>query len=168
MQASAWIGLLRRIPPEQHDSLVLMTSMGMEISLQVVIRTDEDFLVIRGRLAGTTDTGRVFFVPYDQINYLGYHKEVSEAKIRALFGEEVPAEEQARTEAPSAATDSQGAKTNEAAPETKPPPATEAPQIPEQPKSGVRILIPRKSGLLERLRARASQTSGGPRSGPNP
>src|SRR5438128_4617816 len=93
MQNSAWIVLLRRIPPDQHNSLAIVTSVGIEINIQNLVRIEDDHVVIRGRLAGTTDTGRAFFVPYNQINYLGIVREVKEPQLRALYGEAPPAQE---------------------------------------------------------------------------
>src|SRR5206468_1157898 len=85
MQAAAWVALLRRIPPEQHDVLVIVTTAGAEISIQTLFRTDAEFLVIRGRMAGTTDNGRTLIIPYDQINYLAFAKPVAETVLRSLF-----------------------------------------------------------------------------------
>src|SRR5262245_58990547 len=87
MHSAPWIALLRRIPPALHDSLAVMTTVGTEITIQAFVRVEEEYLVIRGRLAGTTDTGRVFFVPFDQINYLGFTREVKEPEILALYDE---------------------------------------------------------------------------------
>src|SRR5713226_6046189 len=87
MQNSAWIALLRRIPSDQHNTLALVTTIGIEINIQNLVRIEDDHVVIRGRLAGTTETGRAFFVPYDQINYVGIVREMKEPQIRALYGE---------------------------------------------------------------------------------
>src|SRR5262249_32336987 len=86
MQGQAWISLLRRIPPEQQDTLVLVTTVGIELSIKNILRLEDDYVAIRGRLAGTTDAGRVFFVPYDQINYVGFLNEMKEAQFHVLFG----------------------------------------------------------------------------------
>ncbi len=158
MQSSAWIVLLRRIPPEQHDTLAIVTTIGIEINVQGILRTEEEHVVIRGRLAGTTDTGRVFFVPYNQINYLGFQKEVKEAQIRALYGESPPAEPaepktEVLTTGPALAEPAATDATADSAPPPPPPPEPNPP--PEPPKPATQLKIPRKSGLLERLRARA-------------
>jgi hypothetical protein len=153
MQNPAWIALLRRIPVAQQNTLVIVTTVGTEITVQSVLRLEDDYLVIRGRLSGTTDTGRVFFIPYDQMNYLGFQKEVKEAEIRALYGEPEPVATVApKTETPD-----------------EPPPeeATVAPTIPEpsppQPvPAEARLSIPRKSGILARLRARRDGANGVP------
>src|SRR5262249_53533130 len=57
MQSRTWISLLNRIPQELQDFLVLVTSIGTEISIQSILRIEEEYIVLRGRLAGTTDTG---------------------------------------------------------------------------------------------------------------
>ena len=85
MQNRAWIKLLQRIPPDRHDGLVLMATTGVEISIQTILRQEEDYLVLRGRMAGTTDSGRVFFIPYDQITYLGIVRELKEAEVNAML-----------------------------------------------------------------------------------
>ncbi len=156
MQNSAWIALLRRIPSDQHNTLALVTTIGIEINIQNLVRIEDDYVVIRGRLAGTTETGRAFFVPYDQINYVGILREIKEPQIRALYGEAPPAEEvEQKTDA--ASTESAGAQptATEATPVLASPPEPEATPPAEPLKPAPQLKIPRKSGVLERLRARA-------------
>ena len=64
MQAELWKALLRRVPPEQIDNLMLMTAQGTEINVQALLRMEEHWMVLRGRLAGSNDGGRVFCLPY--------------------------------------------------------------------------------------------------------
>lgn len=92
MQSSAWKPLLRRIPAHQYHQLMLITTTGIEIAIQGIYRIEDDFMVIRGRQAGTMDAGRTLFVPFDQINFLGFQVSLPEAEVQALFGEpSVPA-----------------------------------------------------------------------------
>ena len=51
------------------------------------MRTELTFVVFRGRVCGNTDEGRVFFLPYRQIDFLQINRAVKEAEIRQLFGE---------------------------------------------------------------------------------
>jgi hypothetical protein len=157
MQSSAWIALLRRIPPDQQDTLAIMTTVGIEINLQAILRLEGDYVVIRGRLAGTTDTGRVFFVPFGQINYLGFTREVREPQIRALYGEAPAAAEMAEPKLEVAnRAPSPPEPAEREAPAPAPPPRAPEPSLPsEPPQPPGSLKIPRKSGLLERLRARA-------------
>jgi hypothetical protein len=87
MHSGAWITLLKRIPLAHHNILTVRTSGGTEVNIQSILRLDTEFAVIRGRLAATTETGRVYFIPYDQIDYVGYLKEVKVEQIRDMFGE---------------------------------------------------------------------------------
>jgi hypothetical protein len=150
MQACAWSALLQRVPQELHDNLMLLTTIGVEISIQNIVSMEEEYLVIRGRLAGTTDMGRVFMVPYDQINYVGFQKEMNEAQLRALFGDKcLPFVQQPAAQANGdqqgelAPSDSAGSEAGVAS--GSPDASTEGPRLP----------IPPKAALLERLRARS-------------
>ena len=148
MQNSAWITLLKRIPPEYHGRLMMVTTSGNEINLQTVYRMEEDFLVIRGRLAGTTEAGNLLFVPYDQINNVGFREEIKEAQINAMFAD----------------SGSPAAVVPQPAPEPpKPHPAEPVPVTPSAPPPTVSATptpttSPGKAALLERLR----RSRGGP------
>jgi hypothetical protein len=161
MQPRAWLGLLRRLPPEQHDNLSIVTSVGTEISIQNILRMEDDYLVLRGRMAGTTDTGRIFFVPYDQINYLGSLKELPEVDVLSWFGAGgVPAPAAAAAESVPEASSGSANGTQPAAL----PAENEKPPGPARPQSG-RISIPNKQAILDRLRARSQVGTSKP---PNP
>src|SRR5262245_35637433 len=152
MQSATWVELFRRVPPALHDNLVLMTVSGQELCMQDLVRLEEDYVVLRGRPGGTTDAGRVFFVPYAQINCLGFLKPVGDADLAAMFGGPVP------PPAPPAEAPKPGEA--EAPPETPapaPPPPEPAPARPPKPS------LESKSVLLQRVRARlAAQAKGSP------
>ncbi len=86
MHDSAWMKLLRHIPASEHSKLMLVTTCGTEITIQCVLRIDPECLALRGRLAGSTDAGRVFFVPYANIDYFGFQQPVKEAEFHEMFG----------------------------------------------------------------------------------
>src|SRR5205085_2679930 len=81
MQGPGWVSVLRRIPPQHHDNLVVVTATGMEIMIRAIVRLEEEFVILRGRMAGSTDAGRVLVLPFDQINYLGFNKTMTEVDI---------------------------------------------------------------------------------------
>jgi hypothetical protein len=147
-----WDALLRRIPPDQQNSLAMVTSIGIEINVQDILRIEADHVVIRGRQAGTIATGRVFFIPYPQISFLLFQKEMKEPQIRFLYGDPAAAENGLETSIPDPAATAMEAP--ETKPEPAPPPPEEVKQPVEPPRPG-QLKIPRKSGLIERLRARA-------------
>src|SRR4051812_37494872 len=87
MQGAAWIALFRRIPAEQHDSLLLMTATGNEIVLQRLLRLERDFLVGIGRLSGSTEHGKMLVIPYDKLTYVGFNKRLTEPEIEKMLGQ---------------------------------------------------------------------------------
>jgi hypothetical protein len=167
MQSGGWIALLRLVPPAQQGNLVLTTTCGSEIAIQGVVRTEPDYMVVRGRLTGTTEGGGFFFLPYDQIHFMGFLKPLKEADIRAMFGEKAFQEisrQETHDEAPAPADA-----------EPVPPPEVPAPAAPAPPpaKTGDSAVPPRPAGLaspelrpgttnkaalLERLRSRRSDS----------
>ena len=161
MRSSSWLDIIARIPRDLHGSLVMVTTIGQEFSLQAVVRLEQEYVVIRGRSAGTTDTGRVFFLPYDQINYVGFANEMKEEQVHAFYGDS-PASAAAALVQPQALA--------EAAKPTPPPvdpsPAPSAATEPgglgptAKPKSSGRLAIPSRKALLDRLRLRNRSGSG--------
>src|SRR5262245_4262968 len=95
MKNEEWIALFQRIPPAQHSTLVLVCQTGNELALETVFRTEPTYLVMRGRIAGTPDEGRLFFIPYSQLTYLRIERVVAENEVPGILGEAAlePAEE---------------------------------------------------------------------------
>lgn len=85
MQNSSWVALLRHIPAEQHNQYTLTTSAGIEISVQALLRIEQELVVIKGRLSGSQDAGRIFFIPYDHIDYFGTTQPVKDVDFNEVF-----------------------------------------------------------------------------------
>ena len=139
MHDAAWVKLLRHIPASEQSSLVVVTTSGREIAIQCLLRIDPECVALRGRLAGSTDAGRVFFVPYSQIDYFGLQQALKEAEFHELFG---------KLESLSA----------------EPPPAGPEPTEPISP-APAQLTPPRtpvaiKSVVLEKFRARSNTNHG--------
>ncbi len=160
MQGPSWISLFEQIPAKYHDGLALTMSTGAEIMMQSVLRLESDFAILRGRMAGSTDAGRVILLPYDQIVNVAFIKPVLEPEVQAIFGKllelpatgpETPSSDANHVDAgtASAADDSQ----NENAPMqtimNRPAPAAAVSKSQAQ--------APSKSILLVRLRARLAE-----------
>ncbi|HMF14248.1 MAG TPA: hypothetical protein VKE94_18155 [Gemmataceae bacterium] len=159
MQNSAWIGLLRMMPPALHDNLLLVTRIGQEFTVQNIFRTEDDFVVIRGRMAGTTEAGRVFLIPYAEIHYVGFQKAMKEKDIAAIFSgqftgthssdERIGAVAEQKPESPPPTPSEPAAATAPAAePELAPPV-----EVDIKPKPAAKGL------LLERVRARLAASA---------
>jgi hypothetical protein len=86
MHGPAWQTLLKHIPEDRQNKLMLTTTAGVEIAIQVLLRIDHECVAIRGRLAGSQDAGRVFFVPYDRIEMIGFSVEMKESEFADIFG----------------------------------------------------------------------------------
>jgi hypothetical protein len=161
MQAAVWMELLARIPERQRNQLVVMTTARVEITVQELVRMDEEYVVIRGRLAGSSDTGRLFFVPFDQIAYVSIQKAVSDQEITEIFGTAPPA-----LAVPAAAVDQ---PPSEPAAEEPPPPEPEPEPEPVPEAEGLRgvahltpTVMPNRTELLERIRQRSKAGKGEP------
>src|SRR5882724_6134840 len=91
MQNAEWISLFRQLPKELHSQLVLVAQNRTDISVDSIFRLEPTYMVIRGRLGGTTETGLLFLFPYDQISSVFVNREVKEDEAEALFQNMVPA-----------------------------------------------------------------------------
>src|SRR6516164_9173541 len=85
MQANTWLAVFKRMPQSQHDNLSLVTNIGNEIAIQQIVRLERDFMVVRGRMTGTMDTGVIIVVPYDQISYMNFVKKMPVDQANELF-----------------------------------------------------------------------------------
>src|SRR5438046_2984524 len=86
MRGCVWTTLLRRIPAEHHNILMLVTSGGIEIALQNVLYLDEEVLAVKGRLSGSQDMGRLYFIPLENIDYFGFNRLIKDEEFHAMFG----------------------------------------------------------------------------------
>jgi hypothetical protein len=172
MQANAWVSLLKHIPPQEHTKLVLVTSSGSEICIQAMLRIDQEFMAIKGRLSGSQEQGRVFFLPYAHIDYLGYMYSVKDEDYNAIYG----TLETAGIQTPAVPAPPLVAQTNDPPP---PVPSSPAQTVEETVPAGSRTSVPTvssaapeintsktvltiKSAALERFRARNSGNGSSP------
>jgi hypothetical protein len=116
------------------------------LTLDQVIRAEADYLVFRGREGGTTDEGRAFFVPYEEISYIKLDRVVRINQIRRMYGETVALDSEERFE-----KEQQG----ESAPAEVV--STPAPTAPPLDPAAIA-----KQNLLERIRA-ARTSAGNPK-----
>jgi hypothetical protein len=151
---------------------------GIEIALQAVLRLERDFIVVRGRTTGSTDTGRVLIIPFDQINYLAFNRSMTEPEVQALLGPPgslstgaeapppasgesapVPLDMEAVNAQLAAVSAEARQATQSAADTSTAPPETEAPATAATPTAPKPAPVS-KSILLARLRARLKENSG--------
>lgn len=145
MHTSGWIELLRLVPPEMHDGLVILMQNALEFNIQQILRLEEQFMVCRGRMVGSTDSGLVLLLPYDQMTCVAHTKSVREEYINSWFGGREPFYD-INAGAPSLTAPAEAPPLEEApAPEPEPAPApvaaAPAPAAPPKP------LPPSRPGL---------------------
>ena len=144
MQNFAWVSFLRHLPAALQDGLAVKTRGGTEMALQTILRIEHEFFAFKGRLAGTQDAGRVFFIPYDQIDHLFYQKEVRESDFSEAFDSLcMPSPEAAAVVT---------APANKASAE---PAEQEQPEAAEAAPANRPTPVPLKSAVLERFRSRS-------------
>jgi hypothetical protein len=170
MQAPAWVNLFRRVPPAQHDCLILVTANKTEIVLQRLVRLEDDYLVGLGRLAGSTDQGKLLIIPYDQLTYVSFNKRLTDAEIGSVLGEPgIGAEVAPNVQQPAASGESvspadaanpdvNASNLPASATTDTPPLGDPAGQSPAKPAQ--KAPLPSKSVLLARLRQRLSEDAG--------
>ena len=78
--------MFRRIPTDLHDAVSLGLTTGAEIVVQKIVKLDPDFMMIRGRLAGTQDAGRVVLIPYSQLTFVALLRDLKDSEIESVFG----------------------------------------------------------------------------------
>ena len=85
MTNAEWVVLLRRIPEAEHSKLAFVLQTGAEAFVDALLRFDDSFVVFRGRIAGSTDELRGFFLPYDQILCLRLDRIVRVEELHEFF-----------------------------------------------------------------------------------
>jgi len=90
MQNAEWIALLRQIPKEIQSQLVLVAQNRTDISVESICRLDPTYMVIKGRIGGTTEAGLLFMFPYDQISTVYVGREMKEDEIETFLQNMVP------------------------------------------------------------------------------
>ena len=81
------VEMFERIPPDMLQSVNLVLRNAYVVSVETVVRFEETYLVARGREGGTSDDGRGFFVPYDEICYVRLERVVRVGELKAMYGE---------------------------------------------------------------------------------
>jgi len=59
---------------------------GLEVVVQQLLHLDDEFIVLRGRTAGTNDSGRIVILPYGQLVSVAFNRALTADEIQAIFG----------------------------------------------------------------------------------
>jgi hypothetical protein len=80
------IETIQKLAPEDRTKVMLVLRNGVGINVEILFRTEPEYLVVRGRETGQTDDNRAFFVPYEEITYLKLERLVKLSDLQRMYG----------------------------------------------------------------------------------
>lgn len=83
MEAAAWKQLFESLRPEDQECLVVSVEGGLDVAVQAVAKVEDEVVLLRGRVSGQADVGRIFVIPYDRLNclYVNRYVQVEETEL---------------------------------------------------------------------------------------
>ena len=157
MHDASWIALFRRIPANLHEGLVLTLTTGAELVVQSIVKLDTEVVILRGRVAGTHEGGRVILLPYTQLLAVNFTRRLTQTDVTTIFGKNTQSFAADVVLTPAIQDDGTEPKADEAAKETAAQ-TTPTPGAPGPLSSG-KMALPTKAELLAKLRARIADPS---------
>jgi hypothetical protein len=152
MRREECVELFKRVPEVYHPQMNLVLRNQFVLSVDAVVRFESLYLAFRGREGGTTDEGRAFFVPYEEISYVRLERVVRLGELKQMYGETgfVDAEDRlSRGE-----TQEEKAEAAKLPVDAQTPPPVVASGSPQDPASIA------KQNLLDRIRATRASVAG--------
>lgn len=148
MRREECVDLFKKIPEVYHPQVNLVLRNQFTLSVDMVVRFEPLYIVFRGREGGTTDEGRAFFVPYEEIAYIRLERLVRLSELKQMYGETGFVDAEDRLSANE--QKEQGDEIKPSATVTPPPGSN----VPLDPASIA------KQNLLERIRATRASVAG--------
>jgi hypothetical protein len=87
MRREECVEVFKRVPELYHPQMNLVLRNQFVLSVDVVVRFEPLYMVFRGREGGTTDEGRGFFVPYEEISYFRLERVIRLGELKQMYGE---------------------------------------------------------------------------------
>jgi hypothetical protein len=87
MRKEDCVEMFKRIPEAMHPLVNLVLKNQAVVSVETVARFEPTYLVLRGREGGTSDDGRAFFVPYEEVCYIRVERVVRIGELKQMYGE---------------------------------------------------------------------------------
>ena len=146
MQREDCVAMFERIPEKDHSYVVVVMKNQFNLTVDQIAKFEKVFMAFRGREGGTTDEGRSFFVPYEEIAYLRIERVVKLSELKAMFGDTGHIDSEDRLAQPEQ--------------EKKPASLTDTPlplPLPVAPTDPASIA---KQNLLDRIRAARNNAAG--------
>ncbi|QJW94147.1 hypothetical protein [Frigoriglobus tundricola] len=153
MRREECVELFKRIPEEYHPQINFILRNQAVLSVDQVARFEPLYVAFRGREGGTTDEGRAFFVPYEEISYFRLERIVKLGDLKLMYGETGYVDAEDRLSAGTEKKEAAEAKLKVDA-QTPQPAAASSTTLPQDPASIA------KQNLLDRIRATRASVAG--------
>lgn len=82
------VDILGRIPEVDHPKIQFVMQNGSMMSLDILVRMESTYMVMRGREAGNQDEGRAFFVPFVDISFLKIERVMTLVEMDAMYSDQ--------------------------------------------------------------------------------
>jgi hypothetical protein len=157
MRREDCIDMFKRVPEDQHPYMNLVLRNSFVLSVAMVARFEETYIVFSGREGGTSDESRGFFVPYDEVSYIRIERPVRVGELKLMYGETGYLDMEDRLDAQTKAADKAEAEAAAAA-----SPITPAPVVTPTPSvvGGSDPASIARQNLLDRIRAARANVAG--------
>jgi hypothetical protein len=152
MRREECVELFKRVPDAYHPQMNLVLRNSFVLSVDAVVRFEALYLAFRGREGGTTDEGRAFFVPYEEISYVRLERVVRLGELKQMYGETGYLDAEDRLSG--GAAQAEKADATKLTVDAQTPPPTVASGSPQDPASIA------KQNLLDRIRATRASVAG--------
>jgi hypothetical protein len=149
--------MFNRIPGDMHAQVNLVLRNRFVLSVAIVARFEETYVVFNGREGGTSDEGRGFFVPYDEISYIRIERPVRVGELKRMYGETGYLDMEDRLDAQTAAAQKADGAANPATPAQGPAPVPVPMPVPIVASDPASIA---RQNLLDRIRAARANIGG--------
>ena len=150
MRREDCVELFKRIPETSHAQVNFVLHNQFTLCVDVVVRFEPTYLVFRGREGGTTDEGRAFFVPYEEIAYVRVERVVRLGELKQMYGETGYVDAEDRL----AVADKRDQADAKLTVDAQTPPPAGGNNLPQDPASIA------KQNLLDRIRATRASVAG--------
>jgi hypothetical protein len=87
MRKEDCLEIFDKIPAAIHAQTNLVLKNACILAIDAIARFEDNYILIRGREGGTTDEGRSFFVPYEDITYIKIERILKVGDLKRMYGE---------------------------------------------------------------------------------
>ncbi|HMP01240.1 MAG TPA: hypothetical protein PKD86_12145 [Gemmatales bacterium] len=87
MTIEQYIKLFKSLPEAETEMLIVAMKNGMEVAVQRIMRFEEHYMLVRGRLGGTDQGNLIFLIDYDNITFAYFSRVIEDYRVQEIFGD---------------------------------------------------------------------------------